>query len=68
MKEFNNADIKYYSLTKDYEMLRRQYATNTDAREITQTCSPLHVQSVIEDMQNVIVRLLDDLGSKENQQ
>ena len=67
MKEFNNADIRFYTNVKDYEMLRRIH-TNMDAKQITQTCSPLHVQSVIEDMQNVIARLLDDLGTKENQQ
>ena len=64
MKEFNNADIRFYTNSKDYEMLRRLH-TNMDAKEITQTCSPLHVQSVIEDMQNVILRLLADLGAKE---
>lgn len=66
MKEFNNADIRFYTNSKDYEMLRR-LQTNMDAKEITQTCSPLHVQSVIEDMQNVILRLLADLGAKEQQ-
>ena len=64
MKEFNNADIRFYTNSKDYEMLRRLH-TNIDAKEITQTYSPLHVQSVIEDMQNVILRLLADLGAKE---
>ena len=57
LREFNNRDIGFTVATKEYDRLMLMYSRN-NTKEITQTCSPVHVQSVMEDMQNVIVRLI----------
>ena len=63
MTEFNNIDWQGAISTDDYARVKLM-AQGLDPLVITRECSPSHVQSVLEDMQTVIIALTLKLGTR----
>ena len=63
MTEFNNIDWMGAISTDDYARVKLM-AQGLDPLVITRECSPSHVQSVLEDMQTVIIALTLKLGTR----
>ena len=63
MNEFNNKDWLYAISVDDFDRVKLM-VQSIDPVEITCFCSPSHVQSVLQDMQTVIIALTLKLGAK----